>query len=158
MTQTQTVEEPKAKAPKVQMDEYTYFVCIDDDYERKAAREYVNTKYPKSLAKFVHELRLDRLTDKHTVIALVRGNERTPAVQVIVNPQGVRTLSNTPVSELAAEVVESDAVSCAKHWSKLAGGEGELHLPAFLEELGRACVPAAIKNYPNTKTLKLGFA
>src|SRR5262245_53894466 len=90
-------------APSVQMQETTYFVLINDEFEQKAAREYLRNKYPNSDARVVQELRLDRLTDKQTVIALYRGNQRTPAVQLITNPQGVRVPSATPVAELAAE-------------------------------------------------------
>lgn len=158
MTQTQEVEAKKASTKPVQQDENTYFIYLADEYEAKAARAYLKSLYPTSLAKQVAELRLDRLTDKHTVIALRRDNERTPAVQVIVNPQGVRTLSYTPPTELMKEVAEAEPIKCSDFWHKVAGGEGELDLARFLEELGKRCSPAAIKYYERTQTLKLGFA
>lgn len=158
MTQTQEVEAKKASTKPAQQDENTYFIYLADEHETKAARAYLKSLYPTSLAKQVAELRLDRLTDKHTVIALRRDNERTPAVQVIVNPQGVRTLSQTPMAELMKEVQESEPLRCADFWHQRPGGDGELDLARFLEELGKRCTPAAIKYYERTQTLKLGFA
>src|SRR5215471_6965243 len=146
-----------AEGKRVQMAETTYFVMVSDDYEIKAAREYVKMMYPGTQAKVVHELRLDRLTDKHTVITLTRDNERTPAVAIRHNPQGIREISPTPVAELAKEVRESKPIAVEKYWAEV-DGDGVVDLASFLTELGKGASPAAVKYLPSQGLLKLGFA
>jgi hypothetical protein len=150
-----------AKQPEspLQMAETTYFVMIDDEYEKKAAKEYLRQMYPNTEARVVHELRLDRLTNKHHVIALFRGNERTAALALVANMNGIRELRPTPVAELMKEVHESRPVRCADYWQPASeGNEGEVALGGFLEDLGKKCSPAALKYYPKQGILKLGFA
>lgn len=154
-----TEAQPTAAATKkpAQMAETTYFVLMNDEYESKAGRAYLKTIYPQSLARVVTDLRIDRLTDKHTVIPLFRGDDRTPAVQLIRDPQGIRVPQHTPVAELMKEVREGQPVACAKHWSASSGNEGELNVTSFLEELGKSCVPAAVRYVPRENILRLGF-
>jgi hypothetical protein len=150
--------EPKKPVP-LQMSEHTYFVMVNDDYEKKAATAYVKSLYPGTAAKVVADLRLDRLTDKHTVIALRRPTECTPAVALRINPQGIRETSITPVDALMREVQESEPVHCAEHWrAAREGNDGELDISGFATALGTRCIPAAIKYYPRDGILRLGFA
>jgi hypothetical protein len=153
-----TKQEAKIEAA-LQMVDTTYFLLIDDEYEKKAAKEYLRQMYPGTAARIVNELRLDRLTDKHHVIALVRGNERSPALALVANHNGIRELRATPVAELMREVVESKPVRCADYWQPAReGNEGEVALGGFLEDLGKKAAPAALKYYPQQGLLKLGFA
>lgn len=155
---TQSAAAKQQTPDLLQMVDTTYFVMLDDEYEKKAAKEYLRQHYPNTNARVVHELRIDRLTDKHTVIALFRGNERTDAVRVVANGQGIRELKPTPLPELAGEVQESKPVRCAEYWQTIEGNEGTLDVASFLTELGKKCTPAAIKLYPAQGFMKLGFA
>lgn len=159
MTQQLTAAETKKpdKAP-VQMAETTYFVLVSDDYEKKAAEAYLKAIYPGSAARHVTDLRLDRLTDKHTVIALYRPDDRTQAVQMRVNMHGIREPVHTPVAELMKEVREGKPVDCAQFWQRGSGNEGELFLAGFLEEFGKTCAPAVVKYVPRENIMRLGFA
>lgn len=159
MTQAAVAEKSDPKQQLIpQMVDTSYFIIQEDEYEKKAAREYIRSKYPNTQARIVTELRLDRLTDKHTVYALFRDNERSPAVHLVANANGIRELRPAPVAELAAEVKESKAIRCADFWMPAReGNEGELDLSTFLSELGKRCAPAAIKYYPAQGILKLGF-
>jgi len=159
MTQVQpAVAEPKKIVP-VQLADTTYFLMVNDDYEKKAAKHYLSQLYPGTAARIVTDLRLDRLTDKHTVIALRRNDERTQAVSLRVDPQGIRVPMYTPVADLAREVQEAEPVRCVDYWTPAReGNEGELNLAGFLEQLGKKCIPAAIKFYPREGILRLGFA
>lgn len=148
---------PAEAKSRVQMVDTTYFVLVNDDYEIKAGKEYVRSIYPGTAAKVVHELRLDRLTDKHTVIALTRDHERTGAIQVKPNAQGIREIYPTPIAELAKEVRESKPIVVAKYWHEV-DGDGEVDLAGFLQEVGKAAVPATVKYIPAQNILRLGFA
>lgn len=161
MTQTQT--QPSAasepKKPPLQMVDTTYFVMLNDEFEMKAAKAYIKNLYPGTAARIVTDLRLDRLTDKHTVIALRRSDERTQAVSLRVSPSGIREPVHTPIEQLMREVQESEPVRCADFWQPAReGNEGELNLAGFMEEFGKKCIPAAIKFYPRDGILRLGFA
>lgn len=157
---TTETTQPTAAAPKkpAQMAETTYFVLVNDEYESKAGRAYLKTIYPQSLARVVTELRLDRLTDKHTVIPILRGDDRSPAVPLVRDAHGIRVPQPAPVTELMKEVREGQPVACAKYWQPGTGNEGELNVAGFLEEVGKSCVPAAVKYYPRENIMKLGFA
>lgn len=152
------IEGKKPDKVPAQMAETTYFVMVSDDYEKKAAEAYLKTLYPGTAARIVTDLRLDRLTDKHTVIALYRPDDRTNAVQLRITPQGLREPQATPIGELAKEVRESTPVNCARFWQRGSGNEGEVNLAGFLEELGKVCAPAVIKYIPRENILRLGFA
>lgn len=158
MNQPQPVAAEQKKPVSAQMAETTYFVMISDDYEKKAAQAYLQAIYPGTAARVVQDLRLDRLTDRHTVIALYRPDDRTPAVQMRLTPQGLREPLHTPVADLMKEVREGKPVECKQFWQRGSGNEGELNLSGFLEELGKQCAPAVIKYIARDHIMRLGFA
>lgn len=141
-----------------QMSADTYFVALADDDEFQIAKAYVKAMYPQTAAKLVRELRLDRLTDKHTVIALRRDDERSPVAVLEPSPTGQRQPRRRPAVELIGEIREAPPIRVAEFWGPGLDGDGEVDSSGFMSALGTRAIPAAVKNYPTQKTLKLAYA
>jgi hypothetical protein len=148
------------QAPKQEAErphgENLYYIGVNDEHERGIAHAWIEATHPNTIAKFVTELRIDRLTRDHVVRALVRGatktGERRPvkissAAPIIRNQHGIRELIPVESKDLIAEVVECAPVRCADHWREGAydDSEGDLNVSTFLEALGKSCAPAVIK-------------
>lgn len=146
----------KPKAPLVQDSYETYFLVPQGGAEFSIAREYLKKMYPTSEGRLTTEIPLDRLTDRNTVIVLLR-TEGTAAEAVILNPTaGNSSIRRLPHKELAEEVVESDPIACKAFWTK--GGrfnDGVVDVASFLEALGKAASPLAVKLREDVRSIWL---
>jgi hypothetical protein len=145
--------------------EFTYFLFSHAGDEPKIALLYLQEKHPASRAKRVAELRIDRLTDKHKVIVLVRGRNplkpATPLTGSRRNEYGIRELVNANPADLVGEMGASEPIDCGKFWNRTAGwegGDGELDIPGFLQAVAAAASPLRVSWHPEQLPgiLKLG--
>jgi hypothetical protein len=162
--QTQKLTSPQPEPPPAVHGANLYFLCVADEHERQIAQAWLEAKYPGSVVKLVSELKIDRLTQDHTLTALVRkgkgGRPPTAAWQNVRNEHRIYELQRLEPEDLAKEVVECAPVRCADHWREdgSEGGDGELSIAGFLEQFGKTCAPACIKWRSDSRVLKLMWA
>jgi hypothetical protein len=112
---------PKATTP----DEWVYFLLPSEETDEKLANAWKKkhlADHPDSKAKFVSEIKLQRLTERHIVIPLY-----VPATEATTK-----------------EITAGTGVRVADHW--LAEGEdGRVNTRTFLRQLNKGCLPAMIK-------------
>lgn len=141
----QLIELPNAR--------FTYFIMLPDDYEKKIMLAYLESKYAKeslALAKKVGEMRVDRLTDMHTVIALVRPRP-SPAATPFKNQMGLTDYEHHEPELKGREVRESRPILIKRFWraaSDEAMVDGELNTSEFLTALAQAASPLSINWHP----------
>lgn len=149
----------------VQNDENTYFVFENAPGEAKIALAYIADQYPNTKAKRVIELRVDRLTDRHNVICLVRGRDPrkpvTPLIGQRRSEHGIMQLVNADPNTLKGEICESEPIACNRYWNRMAGwegGDGELDITGFLAAVGAAAAPLRVVWSPQSLPgiMKLG--
>ena len=166
---------------KRELTEFHVFVCLEGEHEAAIARAYMQKTYPGSKARLVQELRLDRLHDKHTVIALWRDRGCTPPVMAPRDDvSGGRGLELRDPDTLVSEVLEGKPIHVRDHWGEgdlsadddmgmTSMSDGELQKGTFLNAIGtsmskchvtgkRAREPAIVKRSTDARTLKLGRA
>lgn len=177
--QQQAQQRKEPEPPRRELNELTVFLCLEGEHEANIARAYMQATYPGSKARLVQELRLDRLTERHTVIALWRDRDCTPPVLAIRDEvSGGRGLELRDPHTLVKEVLEGKPIACKDYWGDASEvdddgfgmssmTDGELQTGAFMNELGtsmgkcwvankRAREPAILKRGTDQRVLKLG--
>jgi len=162
----QVTKESKAAEPTLPNSRFTYFMMLPDQYEQRVMLAYIAQKYPQSEARKVSELRVDRLTDLHSVIVLVRPRP-TPAATQFKNGMGVSEFQHHEPEEKLKEVRESRPI-LVKTFFKAPGavpefneygdrpemsldnevGDGELNISNFLTALAQAASPMTLNWHP----------
>lgn len=149
----------KTSDPKtlIQDGEFTYFLASPDDPapmgQRKSPAEvYFETRYPNSKALFVTQLTIARLSDRHTVITLIRGDGRTAPDSYKFDEHARNLYRENRVGHdamlaMAGEVIEGEPIVVAKYWIKGRGrgDEGHLNEPAFISALGEQAIPCYLR-------------
>jgi hypothetical protein len=165
--QMQTTKQP---APQPQRDlSKTYYLGPSDENEHQIALAWIDQNHPNAnkpgQVRYVTELRLDRMTEEHTVIVLARtGKKRTPARETERDHNGIARVITREPETLIGELSESKPVYCKDHWfGQEDGTEGELVVHTFLEAIGKACSPWAVKPAPadsrtTPRIYRLGWA
>lgn len=140
---------------------FTYFLYLPDDFEKEVMRLYLAQKYPTSLARRVGEMQVNRLTDQHQVIVLVRPKP-TPASTPHKNQMGATEFEHHDHKTKLGEVRESRPIFCREFWQE--GNDdsmvdGTLNTHQFLEAVSRAASPLTISWHPeqNPGILKLSW-
>lgn len=129
------VAEP-VQQPEPQLNEFCYVLHAPDQNDEKAAAEWRKTLPAGSKPKVVTEIKLTRLSESHSVIALYR-------------PEGSDTLQ------------AGARIKAADHWRR-EGEDGSVDTRSFLRALARTCLPAILKirrdSDDDLGTLRLGYA
>jgi hypothetical protein len=117
--------EPNAE-PEAEFDDRTYFLLIDDESATREARQWVMEQYPNSDARVVAELRLQKLTRRHTVIPIFKNNgiEQGPAVKV------------------------------SDHWEH-AEVDGSIVLSSFVPAVAKSVLPCTVNYRSDSGTLRV---
>lgn len=144
--------------------ENVYFLAINDQYESAIAKAYIAQKYPASKARFRTELKLQRLSEKHVVIALVRGEDRSPLERTARDDRGIAHIVRTSPGDLTREIRECKPIKVADHWRRSHGADeyddddGEIDVESFMTELGKQATPICPRTHIGTPDLlKLTF-
>lgn len=155
------VETVKSEPVSVGDSRFTYFLYFPDDYEKEVARLYLAEKYPRSSAKKLGELQVNRLTDQHTLILLTRPRP-TAASTPHKNQMGVIEFTRHEPETKVKEIRESKPIVCKDFWQE--GNEdsmvdGTLNTHLFLEAVSKAASPLTINWHPdqNPGVLKLSW-
>jgi hypothetical protein len=143
-------------------DEQTYFLCIDDPYELSIASAWLKATYPNTRGKPVRELPLMRLTERATIIPVIRGEDRSSLEVYDRDSHGAPRVTRRKPVELITEVRECRPVKTADHWRGRADEwdafGGELMRDSFQTDLAKACTPIAPRVHIGTpNVLRLGF-
>lgn len=138
----------------------TYYVMPADEHEQAICQAWIEKHRPNTIARSVSRLRVDRLTERHTVIVLMRRVKKpTAAVGITLDENKLRQTVHRNVDELSAEVTEGEVIRCDKHWRPASDGQdGLLDTSTFLEELGKTCTPLCIKWRADDRIVWLGHA
>ena len=114
--------------PGAEFDDRTYFLLIDDESATREARQWVMEQYPNSDARVVAELRLQKLTQQHTVIPIFKNNgiEQGPAVKV------------------------------SDHWAN-AEMDGSIVLSSFVPAVAKSVLPCTVNYRSDAGTLRVRF-
>jgi hypothetical protein len=112
--------------PEAEFDDRTYFLLIDDESATREARQWVMEQYPTSDARVVAELRLQKLTQRHTVIPIFKNNgiEQGPAVKV------------------------------SDHW-EAADVDGSIVLSSFVPAVAKSVLPCTVNYRSDAGTLRV---
>lgn len=132
--------EPKpAKAKASAFDEFCYVLHAADANEEKDAQKWRDAllqREPNATPKLVTEIKMARLSERHSVVALYR-------------------------KDGATELQATEPVLVRAHWRK-EGDDGSVNDRTFIRELARRCLPAMLKLRRDTDEdlgiLKLGYA
>lgn len=144
--------------------ENTYYLCMESEHELKIAKAWLKAQHPKgTAAKLVQELRISRLNEKHTVIALYREDGCTPALLSPIDPAtgGRRVEAAVIDGTLLAEVVQGRPIRVRDHWQTTSGEDelqdGDINRSTFLQELGKTLrSPAIIKRSTDQQFVRIG--
>lgn len=90
-------DKPTRAETKAEHNERTYFLLIDDADATREARQWVMQQYPESEARVVAELRLQRLTERHTVIPIFKNGSIEQGAPVKVSDHWDRGNEDSPV-------------------------------------------------------------
>lgn len=136
--------------------EGTYYLAINDDGELKIAKAWFKDRYPEVVRdpqrhpwpKITREIPIPRLHEKATVIALIRGEDRSPLEKRTRDQAtGMMTSQANDPAMLLEEVRECKPVRIGDHWrgksDEWDAFGGEIDRPTFLEALGKVCSPLA---------------
>lgn len=161
----QTSQQPKQGGPQPEPPprlhgDSLYYLMPADEYEQAICQAWLEKNRENTIARSVSRLRVDRLTERHTVIVLMRRQKKpTAAVGVTLDEHKVKQLVHRNVEELASEVSEGEPITCEKHWRPASDGEdGILDTSTFLCELGKTSTPLAIKWRADDRIVWLGHA
>lgn len=137
--------------------ERTYFLAIDDAHELNIAKAYVKAKYPNTLAKITNQLPLPRLGKDFVIIPLIRGEDRSPAVQEDRHQNGSSRVTHRRPLELISEVRECKPLNVADYWGERPDEwdafVGELDRLKFMEGLAKSARPCIGKTHIGTPDL-----
>jgi hypothetical protein len=108
--------------PEAEFDDRTYFLLIDDESATREARQWVMEQYPNSDARVVAELRLQKLTQRHTVIPIFKNNgiEQGPAVKVSDHWEQAEVNGSIVLSSFVPAVAKS-VLPCTVNYRSDAG-------------------------------------
>lgn len=157
------VEPPR---PAAITGENIYYLMPADEHEQALCMAWIEKHKPGTVARNVSRLRVDRLTERHSVIVLMRRVKKpTPVIGVVRDEHNLKELvvrspeflvDDKPIMD---QVSEGPPVHAGKHWKPAPDGEdGLLNESSFLEELGKTCSPLAIKWRSDDRVVWLGFA
>lgn len=165
--QTQSNKQQPAQAAPARDMSKVYFLGPSDENEHAIALEWLEQNHPNANkpghVRYVTDLKLDRMTEDHTVVVLARTKKRTDALKTERDHNGIAKVVRHKPEELIGELVENRAVHCKDHWMAEDGTEGELIVHTFLEALGKTCSPWAVKPAPadsrtTPRIYRLGWA
>lgn len=150
--------------PQPAHNENVYFIAIDDPYESAIAKAYIAAKYPGTKARFRTSINLNRLSEKHVVIALIRGEDRSPLERSARDDRGVAHIVRTSPKDLIHEIRECKPIRVADHWLRRHGADeyddddGQINADSFMTELGTRATPICPRTHIGTPdVLKLQF-
>lgn len=142
---------PAAEKHSVPRSRFTYFFMMPDPYEQRIMLAYLAEKYPDSQAKKVSELRIDRLTDLHAVIVLVRPKPSAAATQ-FKNQMGLSEFTHHEPETKMAEVREARPILIKDFWREAGEdsvSDGELDTSAFITAVSQAASPITTYWHPD---------
>jgi len=142
--ETVVASKSKPAAARGVLDEFTYVLTAGDEHDVHDARVWrkkLSERSPDSAPKMVQEIKLARLTERHTVIALYRPDD------------GI---------ERSKELVAGPPVQVRDHWRK-DGDDGEVNTETFIGTLAKGILPAVVKTRrenidEDLGTIRLGYA
>jgi hypothetical protein len=114
--------------PEAEFDDRTYFLLIDDESATREARQWVMEQYPNSDARVVAELRLQKLTERHTVIPIFKNNG----------------------------IEQGEAVKVSDHWDQ-AKVDGSIVLSSFVPAVAKSVLPCTVNYRSDAGTLRVRF-
>ena len=123
----------RQQAPAAQYTRDTFVLVPDEPTEQAICRDYWAEKHPDSAARVVSELKMARLSDASTVIALYR---KPPARPTFIRLEG--GLREAVPS--AQPVIEAKPVKINGFWTE-DGEDGRLDQAAVVRAIATQCLP-----------------
>ena len=157
------MSQPQQQKPQ---GEGVYYLCMDGEHELRIAKAWFKAKFPQgTAAKLVQELRIARLMDQHTVIAIYREDGCTPALlSPIDHVTGGRRIEPVAIDDaILKEVVEGKPVRVRDHWRARRSdddySDGDIDRSSFFRALGATLrSPVCIKRSLDQQFISLGTA
>jgi hypothetical protein len=112
--------------PAVEFNDRTYFLLIDDANATREARQWVMQQYPDSEARVVAELRLHRLTARHTVIPIFKNGS----------------------------IEQGSPVKVSDHWDQ-ANEENPVVVSSFVPAVAKSVLPCTVNYRSDSGTLRV---
>jgi hypothetical protein len=127
------VDEIPAKNTNVKSDANLFVLIPSDEHEERRARDFWDSQYPKSKAKLVLELKVQRLTNDHTIVCLYRKPPDRP--KFLRMEGGLR--ESLPSEE---PVLVSKPIKVSDFWTE-DGDDGVVDYLALVRAIGALIVP-----------------
>lgn len=128
-------------------DSNVYVLLPSDDIEQQVCRQFWDEKYPTSKAKVVSDLKLQRLTSDHLLVALTRLPPERPKFQRLDGGNREALPSQMPVRV-------THPIKISEFWTE-EGGDGKLDYLAVVRALGQQVVPLRPAFRPDDLSVKL---
>jgi len=130
---SESTETTKPELRTTAKDENLYVLLPADEVEIEVCRGWWDEKYPKSKARLISELRLQRLTDEHVLVTLTRSPPERPKFQRMEGGLREALPSDMPV-RVGAPIRVKD------FWSET-GEDGQVDYLALVRAVGAQVVP-----------------
>jgi hypothetical protein len=152
-------------SPRLDNENTIFFETREEGSDAKTGRTpaqiYFAQKYPKSEAFLVSEIDLAALHDKHVIVLLLRGLDKTPLQEAhfdLMAKNQYRT-KVTPAAEVVGEVVECEPIFVRDYWIKPAhrGAMGHVDHAGIYSAIAAQSIPLGHRPRPGSGDTKMIF-